>query len=149
MVSKRETLDRLVLVGFIVLAVLLYLSTASYTGIAQKTSAKYVRFLAMSFGGLSVVQLLFSFRRNLPPRPLDLFGRAGRFFGLLAALIVFAIAFEPLGFFIPAAVFIPGIALMMGYRNIPVIALTTAGVLAGVYLVFIRLLSVNLPGPGF
>lgn len=144
----RETLDRLVLGGFIVLAVLLYLSTASYTGIAQKTSALYVRFLAVSFGGLSAVQLLFSLRKTAPDAaPLDLFGRAGRFFGLMAGLIAFALAFKSLGFFIPAAVFIPAISWMLGYRNPLVIALSTGGVLLGVYLIFIRLLSVNLPGP--
>ena len=145
----RETLDRLVLGGFIVLAVLLYVSTASYTGIAQKTSAVYVRFLALSFGGLSAVQLIFSLRKAVRREALDLFGRAGRFFGLIAGLIVFAISFESLGFFLPAAVFIPVIAWMLGYRNWVVISGSTAAVLLGVYLIFIRVLSVNLPGPEF
>ncbi|QCO57558.1 tripartite tricarboxylate transporter TctB family protein (plasmid) [Pseudorhodobacter turbinis] len=145
----RETLDRLVLGGFIVLAVLLYISTASYTGIAQKTSAVYVRFLAISFGGLSAVQLLFSLRAAASDEPLDLFGRAARFFGLVAALILFAVSFESLGFFIPAAVFIPAVAWMLGYRNPVVIGLSTGAVLLGVYLIFIRVLSVNLPGPAF
>lgn len=146
---SRNTLDRIVLLGFVVLAVLLYLSTADYTGIAQKTSAKYVRFLAVCFGGLGLVQLLISFRQHAADEKLDLFGRAGRFFGLIAALILFALAFEPLGFFIPAAIFISVVAVLLGYRNLPVIGLTTAGVLACVWLIFIRLLAVNLPGPGF
>ncbi|MDN5786588.1 tripartite tricarboxylate transporter TctB family protein [Pseudorhodobacter sp.] len=144
----RELLDRIVLGGFIVLAVLLYLSTASYPGIAQKTSALYVRFLAVSFGGLSAVQLLFSLRKpSGSGEPLDLFGRASRFFGLMVGLIIFAVLFESLGFFIPAAVFIPLIAVMLGYRNPAVIALSTGGVLLAVYLIFVQLLSVNLPGP--
>ncbi len=146
---SRSTLDRLVLAGFVVVAVLMYFSTADYTGIAQKTSAKYVRFLAVSFGGLSLVQLVLSLRQGGGFERLDLFGRAGRFFGLLAALIAFALGFQPLGFFIPAAVFIPTVAVLMGYRHVGVIALTTAGVLAAVYLIFVSLLSVNLPGPGF
>ncbi|WP_050527864.1 tripartite tricarboxylate transporter TctB family protein [Pseudorhodobacter aquimaris] len=145
----RATLDRLVLGGFIVLAVLLYISTASYTGIAQKTSAVYVRFLAVSFGGLSTVQLLFSLRKTTHDEPLDLFGRAARFFGLVAGLVLFAVSFESLGFFIPAAIFIPAIAWMLGYRNPLVIGLSTGAVLLGVYLIFIRLLSVNLPSPAF
>lgn len=144
----RETLDRIVLAGFVVMAVLLYSSTADYSGIAQKTSAKYVRFLALSFGLLSSVQLLMSWRsRRLAAKPLDLFGRAGRFFGLLAALVAFAALFKTLGFFIPAAVFIPAVAILLGYRNLPVIAVSTGGVLIAVWLVFIQLLSVNLPGP--
>ncbi len=145
----RNTLDRLVLAGFIGLAVLLYLSTADYPGIAQKTSAKYVRFLALSFGILSAVQLLLSFSRHSPNETLDLFGRAGRFFGLLAGLVAFAVAFEPLGFFIPAAVFIPFVAVLLGYRNPLIIGFSTAGVLAAVWLIFVQLLSVNLPGPSF
>ena len=145
----RNTLDRLVLAGFIGLAVLLYLSTADYPGIAQKTTAKYVRFLALSFGILSAVQLMLSFRRHAPDETLDLFGRAGRFFGLVAGLIAFAVAFEPLGFFIPAAVFIPLIAVLLGYRNPVIIGASTVGVLAAVWLIFVQLLSVNLPGPSF
>jgi putative tricarboxylic transport membrane protein len=144
------TLDRLVLGGFILLAVLLYGSTASYTGIAQKTSAVYVQFLAVSFGGLAAVQLLMSLRKSSPnTEPLDLFGRASRFFGLMAGLILFAVSFEHLGFFIPAAIFIPAIAWMLGYRNLFIIAMSTTAVLLGVYLIFVRLLAVNLPSPDF
>ncbi len=145
----RATLDRLVLAGFVVLAVLLWSSTADYSGIAQKTSAKYVRFLAGSFGILSAAQLLMSWGSAGPEGPLDLFGRAGRFFGLLAALIAFALVFRPLGFFLPAAVFIPLVALLLGYRNYAIIAVSTAGVLLAVWLIFVQLLSVNLPGPTF
>lgn len=145
----RAALDRLVLAGFVVLAVLLWSSTADYRGIAQTTSARYVRFLAASFGLLSAAQLLMSWRAPTARERLDLFGRAGRFFGLLAALIAFAAVFETLGFFIPAAVFIPAVALLLGYRNLPIIALSTACVLGGVWLIFVQVLSVNLPGPGF
>lgn len=145
----QNILDRLVLAGFIGLAVLLYISTADYPGIAQKTSAKYVRFLALSFGLLSSVQLLLSLRRRAADEALDLFGRAGRFFGLLAGLVAFGLAFEPLGFFFPAAVFIPSVAVLLGYRDPVIIGISTAGVLAAVWLIFVQLLSVNLPGPGF
>lgn len=143
----RETLDRLVLIGCIVLAVLLYLSTASYTGIAQETSAKYVRFLAVSFGTLALLQLARSLWAQSSV-PLDLFGRATRFFRLLAGLILFAMSLKHLGFFIPAAMFIPLVAVMLGYRNVLVIAVSTELVLLAVYLIFVRLLSVDLPGPG-
>ncbi|MFV0475771.1 MAG: tripartite tricarboxylate transporter TctB family protein [Pikeienuella sp.] len=146
---RKATFDRLVLAGFVVLAVLLYVSAADFSGIAQKTSAKYVRFLAISFGGLSLVQLALSLKRAADEEGLKLFERADRFFGLLGALILFAIAFEPLGFFIPAAVFIPAVAFLLGYRNRAAIALTTAGLLGFIYLIFIKLLAVNLPGPDF
>ncbi len=145
----KKTVDRAVLVLLIVMAVLLYFSTAYYKGIAIKTSAKYVQFLAVFIGGLSVVQLGHSLLKDRSHDRLVLTGHLPRFLGLLVALTIFALVFEPLGFFIPAAIFIPVMSYMLGYRNLLTIGLTTVGVLGFVYLVFIQLLSVNLPGINF
>jgi putative tricarboxylic transport membrane protein len=145
----KKHVDRAVLALLIVMAVLLFNSTANYTGIALKTSAKYVQFLAVSIGILSVIQLGFSVFKEQPSVKLQLTENIGRFVGLLISLGLFAVAFETFGFFIPAAVFIPFIAVLLGYRRPVVIALTTIGVLIFVYLVFIQLLSVNLPGLEF
>ena len=147
---RRTTLDRLVLVGFVIVAVLLFISTANYRGIAQTTSARYVQFLALAFGGLSAVQLMFSMRGTTAAEtPLNLVGRVDRFAVLVAALIAFAVAFKPLGFFPSALVFLPVVALALGYRNLLVIALTTLGVVGVVWLLFVRILAVNLPGASF
>ncbi len=143
---QKKWADRALLVGFIVLAVLLYRSAADYPGIAQKTSAKYARFLAVFIGGLSVAQLSFGMIRDHGRNLLVLTDNPRRFFGLLVALVLFAIAFEPLGFYLSAAVFIPAVSWMLGYRRPLVIGLTTAGLLAFVYVVFVQLLSVRLPG---
>lgn len=142
----KKHVDRAVLALLIVMAVLLFNSTANYTGIAVKTSAKYVQFLAVSIGALSVIQLAFSMFKEQPSGKLQLTENMPRFIGLLICLGIFAAAFETLGFFIPAAVFIPFISFLLGYRRPVVIVLTTAGVLVFVYLVFVQLLSVNLPG---
>ena len=146
---SRATVDRLVLAGFILLSVLLYLSTDSYPGIAQKTSAKYVRFLAVCLGGLSLVQLGISLLRDGRDDRLSLTEHLPRFLGLIAALVAFGLSFKKLGFFIPAAVFIPLVAIMLGQRNPVLITLTTIGLLAFVYLIFVALLGVTLPGPRF
>ncbi|WP_417807953.1 tripartite tricarboxylate transporter TctB family protein [Thioclava sp.] len=146
---SRTTVDRIVLAGFVVLAVLLYISTASYPGIAQKTSAKYVRFLSLCLGGLGAIQLGLSLWKEKPTVPLALTGHVPRFVGLIAGLIAFAIAFDTLGFFIPAAAFIPVISLMLGQRNPIVIAGTTLGLLVVVYLIFVVVLGIRLPGPQF
>ncbi len=145
----KKNVDRAVLALLIVMAVLLYFSTANYTGIALKTSAKYVQFLAVSIGVLSVVQLASSLLREQSNVKLILTENMVRFGGLLLGLIIFASVFETLGFFIPAAVFIPVIAVLLGFRSYVAIGLTTAGVLTFVYLVFVQLLSVNLPGLEF
>ncbi len=128
------------------MAVLLYNSTAGYTGIAIETSAKYVQFLAVFIGLLSVINLVFSMFQNINGDKLVLTEHIPRFIGLLIALVIFAALFERLGFFVPAAVFIPVVAVILGYRRPVTIILTTVGVLLFVYLVFIKLLSVNLPG---
>ncbi len=143
----KASVDRLVLAGLVILSVLLWLSTDSYPGIAQKTSAKYVRFLAASLGGLSLLQLGLGFWRARDAGRLELTEHWPRFLGLIAALIAFALSFETLGFFIPAAVFIPAVAVMLGQRNPVLITLVTLGLLGFVYLIFVTLLGVTLPGP--
>lgn len=146
---SKTTVDRIVLASFVILSVLLYFSTDSYPGIAQKTSAKYVRFLAVSLGGLSVIQLGLSLLRDDRTGTLDLTAHYPRFLGLIAALIGFGLTFNTLGFFIPAAVFIPVVAVMLGQRNPVMILATTAGLLVFVYMIFVMLLGVTLPGPRF
>lgn len=145
---SKASLDRVILAGLVVMSVLLYLSTDSYPGIAQKTSANYVRFLAVSMGGLALVQLVISLRTANRTEKVVLTEHVPRFLGLIAALVLFAVAFKTLGFFIPAAVFIPVVALILGQRNPVLIAAVTAGVLLSVYLIFVTLLGVVLPGPG-
>ena len=145
----KKYIDLAVLLFFILMAVLLYNSTASYPGIAKTTSAYYVRFLAVFIGGLSVLQLLINLIKDKNNSRLNLTENYPRFLGLLIALIVFALVFERLGFFISAGVFIPVVALILGYRNYLSIVLTTLSVLVFVYLVFVKLLSVSLPGFNF
>ncbi len=145
----KKYVDRAVLALLIVMAVLLYYSTANYTGIAIKTSAKYVQFLAVSIGVLSAIQLGHNILKDQSTGKLVITENIYKFSGLLAALVIFALVFETLGFFIPAAIFIPAVAYMLGFRKPLALALTTFGVLAFVYLVFIQLLAVNLPGINF
>ena len=145
----KKYIDLAVLVLFVVIAVLLYRSTASYPGIAQNTSAYYVKFLAVFIGSLSALQIILNIAKNKGNSKLRLTEHVPRFFGLLGALIVFGLVFEHLGFFISAGVFIPVVAFILGYRNYKVIIITTFSVLLFVYLVFVELLSVNLPGFNF
>lgn len=146
---SKNTIDRVALALFIGMAVLLYLSTANYPGIAKTTSALYVKFLAVFIGVLSAMQLGWNFLKNRETKKLHITDNLPRFWGLLACLIMFGLVFEHLGFFISALVFIPVVSLLLGYRNYLTIALTTIGVLIFVHLIFVKLLSVNLPGLNF
>ncbi len=143
---QKKWADRALLAVFIVMAVLLYRSTASYPGIAQATSAKYVRFLAVFIGVLCLAQLVYGLLQEHGREMLVLTDHRRRFGGLFVALVVFALAFEPLGFYLSAAVFIPLVSWILGYRRPVVIGLTTAGTLGFVWLIFVQLLSVRLPG---
>lgn len=145
----KKYIDRAVLLLFIVVAVFLYLSTADYPGIAKNTSAYYVKFLAVFIGVLSVIQLLISLFKDRSNNRLHISDHLPRFFGLLTVLIIFAVVFEQLGFFISAGIFIPVVALILGYRNYINLVITTVSVLVFVYLIFVKLLSVNLPGFNF
>jgi len=150
---QKKWADRALLVVFIVLAVLLYRSAADYPGIAQKTSAKYARFLAVFIGGLSVAQLAFGLVRDHAGSSgrdlLVLTDNPRRFLALLVGLVLFSIAFVPLGFYLSAVLFIPTIGWILGYRRPIVLGATTLGLLAFVYVVFVQLLSVRLPGIEF
>jgi putative tricarboxylic transport membrane protein len=146
---NKHLADQLFLVVCLVVSVLLYVSTDTYPGIAQKTSAVYVRFLAISFGLLACVQIFFNwFGRNSLDK-IRLADHVPKFVGLLVALILFAIAFEPFGFFISALIFMPVVAFLLGSRNYPWIAITSIGAVSFVYVVFVQLIGVNLPGSGF
>ncbi len=145
----KKSVDRAVLALFIVMAVLLYISTANYTGIALKTSAKYVQFLSVFIGVLAVGQLAFSVLLDRSNDKMELTQHFGRFAALVIGLVIFASVFESLGFFIPALIFIPVMSYILGYRKPVTIALTTVGVLGFVYIIFVQLLSVGLPGFNF
>jgi len=145
----KKYIERAVLLFFIIIAVFLYLSTAGYPGIAKTTSAYYVKFLSVFIGILCVIQFLISLIKDINYTRLHISDHLPRFFGLLISLIIFALFFERLGFFISAGVFIPVVALILGYRNYISLIITTISVLLFVYLVFVKLLSVNLPGFNF
>lgn len=145
----KKTIDRVVLLLFILMSALLYFSTADYTGIAKTTSAHYVKFLAIFIGSLSALQLVINLFKDKSVDRLQISEHLPRFFGLLVALVIFALLFEHLGFFISAGIFIPSVALLLGYRNYINIVVTTCFVLIFVYLIFVKLLSVNLPGLDF
>ena len=145
--SKR-LVGPVLLAAFLVLAVLLHRSTASYPVFVQGSTASYVRFLAWSLGILCVADLLFSLRRRTAEGESE--GETAgsnprRFWSLLALLAVYSWALGVFGFFASSVVFLPLTMLAMGSRRPLPIAGTTAGILAFVYIVFVQLLEVSLP----
>lgn len=143
--SKR-IVELLLLSAFLVLAVLLYRSTASYPANVQGSTANYVRFLALSLGILCSVEWVLCFIKSEKGKEKMILSKAPfRFWGLIILLVIYSIVLEPLGFYMASALFLPVGMGVLGARKKIQITLTTAGVLLFVYLVFERLLSVPLP----
>ncbi len=142
----RRQAEFLLLCGFLILAVLLYRSTASYPPSVQNSTARYVRFLGLALGFFSILELVLWFRKA--PAKAELLAVAavpGRFWGLFILLVVYGAVLSPAGFYPASAVFLPLAMFLLGARKPLTIILTTGGVLLFIYLVFARLLEVPLP----
>jgi putative tricarboxylic transport membrane protein len=144
--TKRVT-ELLILGGFMVLALLLYRSTAAYPESVQGSTAMYVRFLAVSLGLLCAVEIgmwLKSREKEISEK-LNITAAPMRFWGLLIELVIYSLLLEPLGFYLASLLFLPVAMVTQGTKKPIRIGLTTAGVLFFVYLVFEKLLTVPLP----
>ena len=147
---KQHLIGNALLAGFLVIAVLLYRSTASYPAFVQGSTASYVRFLALALGILCAVDLASSWwtrKKGGRDEETDKPGGkvTGRFWALLALLAVYGWALGLVGFFPASIVFLPVTMLAMGARKPLSIVGTTAGILVFVHLVFVKLLEVQLP----
>lgn len=143
--SKRQT-ELLILVGYIVLAVLLYRSTAGYPQSVQGSTAMYVRFLGTALGVLCFIELfLWLQNRGEESEPMRMTTAPLRFWGLLALLLTYSALLSFFGFYLTSAVYLPLGMLLLGERKPLRVVLTTTGTILFVYVVFARLLEVPLP----
>lgn len=146
----KKFAELLLLGVFLVLAVLLYNSTASYPKFVQGSTAAYVRFLAICLGILCLTELFVTSKaknkeQGSQKAPLNMADAPRRFWGLCILLFIYAASFELLGFYLASAIFLPTAMLMLGARKPIPLSLTTGGILLFVYLVFEKLLGVFLP----
>jgi putative tricarboxylic transport membrane protein len=148
--TKRGA-ELLLLCGFLIIAVLLYRSTAAFPEVVQHSTAAYARFLAICLGALAVVELLLwvKNRSTTEKKMLDLTSAPARFWSLLIIMFGYAMLLEPLGFYLASALFLPVTMVILGARKKLLIVLTSGGVLLFVYIVFAQLLSVPLPESTF
>jgi putative tricarboxylic transport membrane protein len=143
----KRLAEFLILGGCVVLAVLLYSSTASYPAWVQGSTASYVRFLAVSLGALCILELLFWYKNQGKGKSgnMELTATPVRFWGLLCLLVAYSTTLTYLGFYLSSAAFLPAGMYLLGSRNPVSIGLTSGGVLLFIYLVFAKLLEVHLP----
>jgi putative tricarboxylic transport membrane protein len=147
--TKRAT-ELLLLSLFLGIAVLLYRRTAAFPEMVQHSTATYIRFLAVCFGGLCLLEIVLWLKKENIDKTekterLDITETPLRFWGLLALMIVYSMLLEPLGFYVGSLFFLPAGMYLLGTRKTSHIIFTSAGVLVFVYLVFDKLLGVPLP----
>ncbi|NOX32129.1 MAG: tripartite tricarboxylate transporter TctB family protein [Deltaproteobacteria bacterium] len=132
---------------FLLIAILLYKSTMNFPEVVQNSTAAYVRFLAICFGGLCLLAILLRLKSKSTEenKKLDLAAAPVRFWSLLILMFVYSLLLEPLGFYLASALFLPVTMVVLGARKKILIALTAVGVLLFVYIVFAKLLGVPLP----
>ena len=144
----KRLAELLILTGFVVMAALLYRSTASFPAFTQGSTAMYIRFLAVSLGILCLVELGLNMnkkRKQALAAGLKFTQAPLRFWGLLILMVLYAVLLEPLGFYVASALFMPLTMWVLGSHRPWSILLTSAGVLLFVYLVFVLILEVPLP----
>jgi putative tricarboxylic transport membrane protein len=144
----KRLAELLILTGFVVMAALLYRSTASFPEVTQGSTAMYIRFLAVSLGILCLVELGLNMskkRKEALAAGLKITDGPLRFWSLLILMVLYTVLLEPIGFYFASALFLPLTMYVLGSRRRWSILLTSAGVLLFVYLVFVRILEVPLP----
>jgi putative tricarboxylic transport membrane protein len=143
----KRLAELLILSGYLILAVLLYRSTASYPVSVQGSTALYVRFLGMALGVFCCLEIFLWFknRGQSESEKMTIATVPMRFWGLFILLLIYSTALSYLGFYLSSALFLPLAMLLLGAKKPLSIGLTSIGVLLFVYLVFAKLLEVPLP----
>jgi putative tricarboxylic transport membrane protein len=143
----KRLAELLILVGYLILAVLLYRSTASYPQSVQGSTAMYVRFLGTALALLCTFELFLWMKKRGREKKenLNIAAVPVRFWGLLTLLVIYSALLSTFGFYLTSAVYLPLGMILLGEKKPLRISLTSAGTLLFVYLVFAKLLEVPLP----
>ncbi len=141
---SKKYIDIVLSIFFIVLAVLLYRSTATFPKSALFTTAVYIKFLSYMLAIASFVQLVISSRSDASIKVI--FARdPKKFFILILSLIVYVWIMRYLGFILSTLIFLPVTMKYMGYNKFLKSILITAGITLFVYILFVKLFEIQLP----
>ena len=136
------TTNRLFSVAGMGLAAVLFLGAKDFPDRAA-SAARYIYFLAGVLAALSTIML---FRSKALAGQQERWIRSPRnFFSTIVAMIGYGAAIPYLGFFLASALFMPALALLLGYRRPLFIAIGTGLIILFVYLVFVYFLGVPVP----
>ncbi len=116
----KRLAELLILVGYLVLAVLLYRSTASYPQSVQGSTAMYVRFLGVALAILCTFELFLwvQQRSSASKERLRITTAPVRFWGLLILLIIYSALLSTFGFYLTSAAYLPLGMVLLGEKNL-------------------------------
>jgi hypothetical protein len=106
----------IIALGLIVLAVLLYRSTASTVDAATFTTDVYVRFLAIALGVSAAFEIIKNFIKA-DKNSVEFTKHPKAFFLLIFLLIAYVWIMQYLGFIISTILFLVVTVYLMGYRS--------------------------------
>lgn len=121
-------------------------------------------FPRMVLGLMGVLALVWLVRSFLPPgsrlaepqaedaasaSPEPFFEHLGYFAGSIALIALYIFLVDALGYFTSTILFIPLMAVMLGYYRPVGIIVTTAAFVGGVYVIFVQLFSRRFPAEFF
>lgn len=143
MVNKKP--GELALAAFFVfLGIALYISAAGFPERAQTSTAVYVRFVGAGMAVLSVVDFIMTLRKE--SGKVELFTNRTYFIGLIGLMLAYMILLMlNVGFLIATIPFLAATALLLGYRNWKIMAISFVSILVSTYLVFFKMLQVPMP----
>jgi len=131
-------------VFFIILAVLLYRSTATFPETSQNTTAIYIKILAISLGVLGFVQVIITFfHENLSLK--NLIKSPKKFLTLVILLVLYVWMINVLGFNVSSVLFMVITMYVMGYRKHIKAILISILITFSVYLLFYKIFEIPLP----
>lgn len=141
---SKKYIDISISIFFIVLAVLLYRSTATFPKSALFTTAVYVKFLAYALGIAATIQLFFSF--SIDSNQKIIFAKEPKkFFILIVLLILYVWIMRYIGFIISTLIFLPYTMRFMGYKKVIKSIIISVGVTLFVYILFVKMFEIQLP----
>ncbi len=141
---SKKYIDIVLSIFFIILAVLLYRSTATFPKSALFTTAVYIKFLSYMLGIASFAQLIIAFSSDASTKVI--FARdPKKFFILILFLIIYVWIMRYLGFIISTLIFLPLTMRYMGYSKFRKSIIISAGITLFVYVLFVQLFQIQLP----
>jgi hypothetical protein len=108
-------------------------------------SAGYPRFLSVVLGCVSLLVILRALLARSTAPEKRFLDHGGRFLLGFAALFIYVVAVDLLGYVVPSLVFGMGLPMLLGYTNLRLIVPVVVGTILMILIVFAHILERPLP----